>query len=300
MKPDELAARPGFRESPLSPEALAPVVADACPSGEVVSAGDAQLNAGEGTGEARATFGTDGSGVTVGILSDSFDQATEAADGSGAVKTHALEDKETGDLPGPATPARQRPGGRPQPFEPNSKARAYDEGRAMAQIVHDPAPGAALDFASAFNGEESFAENIEALAEAGTDVIADDVFYLGEPFFQEGPVARCRDEAVEGGATYLSAAGNDNLFDAEGNEIASWETPAFRDAGGCPQEVQALPTAVFNGSHCMDFDPGAAVDRTFGIRVKHHEPSPSTCSGTNPGSASKRTSTCFCSTPKAG
>ena len=31
----------------------------------------------------------------------------------------------------------------------------------MAQIVHDLAPGAALDFATAFTGEIAFAANIE-------------------------------------------------------------------------------------------------------------------------------------------
>ncbi|HEX7244949.1 MAG TPA: S8 family serine peptidase [Solirubrobacterales bacterium] len=272
VKPDELVAMAAVPRVVSVREALAPVVADACPAGEVVSAGVGQMKAGEGTGEARATFGVDGSGVTVGILSDSFDQATEAADGSGTVKTHALEDEESGDLPGPDSPcANKDPVDVLQPFEPEFEGEeAFDEGRAMAQIVHDVAPGAAIDFASAFNGEESFAANIEALAEGGADVIADDVFYLGEPFFQEGPVAVAATKAVKGGAVYLSAAGNDNLLDAEGNEIASWETPAYRDAGGCPQEVQALPTAVFNGSHCLDFDPGQAVDRTFGIRVKPH------------------------------
>ena len=34
----------------------------------------------------------------------------------------------------------------------------------MAQIVHDLAPGAAIDFATAFGGEIGFAANIKALA----------------------------------------------------------------------------------------------------------------------------------------
>ena len=34
----------------------------------------------------------------------------------------------------------------------------------MAQIVHDLAPGAALAFATAFNGRTGFAKNIKALA----------------------------------------------------------------------------------------------------------------------------------------
>ena len=93
-------------------------------------------------------------------------------------------------------------------------------------------------------------------------MIADDVFYFEEPFFQDGPVAVAATEAVEGGATYLSAAGNDNLIEnGTGNEIASWETPAYRDTGSCPQEVQALPSSFFNGTHCLDFDPGPGVDR---------------------------------------
>ena len=46
-------------------------------------------------------------------------------------------------------------------------------------------------------------------------MIADDVFYFEEPFFQDGPVAVAVNEVVEGGATYFSAAGNDNLLDAE-------------------------------------------------------------------------------------
>ncbi|HEY0280879.1 MAG TPA: hypothetical protein VGC32_21655 [Solirubrobacterales bacterium] len=121
-----------------------------------------------------------------------------------------------------------------------------DEGRAMLQIVHDLAPEAKLAFATAFGGEEAFARNIEKLAApvvaggAGADVIVDDVSYLEEPFFQDGPIADAIAKVSAEGVTYLSAAGNDNLFEGE-NEIASWEAPAYRDSGGCPTAIQPVP-----------------------------------------------------------
>ena len=113
----------------------------------------------------------------------------------------------------------------------------------MAQIVHDLAPGAAIDFATAEGGEVVFAEHIKDLASAGADVIVDDVAYFGEPFFQDGPVAVALDEVAAEGVTYLSAAGNDNLEDAQGHDIASWETPEFRDSAGCPRELEAAAGA---------------------------------------------------------
>jgi hypothetical protein len=250
-------------------EALTPVTAAGpCPSGEVVSEGDQQLKA----AEARDTFSFDGSGIKVGILSDSFDQATEAADGSGKVATTAPADVESGDLPGAGDPPGlgDNPCGDLTPVEDleddtgASEEEDTDEGRAMAQIVHDLAPKADIAFASAFNGEGAFASNIGKLAAAGAEVIADDVFYLEEPYFQDGPVAVAVDEAVNGaaGATYFSAAGNDSLLDAEGHQIASWETPQYRDAGSCPPAVEEL-----EATHCLDFNPGAQTDRTFGIKV---------------------------------
>ena len=242
---------------------LSPVTAAAtCPSGEVVSEGDTQLEA----KAAREAKSVDGSGVTVGILSDSFDQATEASDGSrNPIATKVADDVKSADLPGVGNEC-----GHLTPVEvlkeETNASEASDEGRAMTQIVHDLAPGANLKFASAFNGEMAFAENIADLDAAEAKVIADDVFYLEEPFFQDGPVAVAANEAVEAGATYFSAAGNDNLIDAEGHDIASWETPEFRDAGSCPPAVAAKPG--FNGTHCLDFDPGSRTDKTFGIKVE--------------------------------
>jgi subtilase family protein len=249
-------------------EGVAPVfspiaAAATCPSGSVVSEGDLQLNV---KSAREANPGVDGAGIEVGILSDSFDQATEAGDGSGDIATHAEEDVESGDLPG----ANGCPDASLTPVdvlsEMNNASAASDEGRAMAQIVHDLAPGADISFASAFNGHLDFANNILALRTAGAEVIVDDVFYPEEPFFQDGPIAVAVREVVEDGASYFSAAGNNNLLDEEDHDIGSWETPEYRDAQSCPAAVQAL--SGVNAVHCLDFNPGSEVDRTFGIKVE--------------------------------
>src|SRR5215213_1517209 len=83
-----LAALDGFEAAtPVS----TPIAYGTC--GSVNSEGDTQLAA----AEARADFGVDGGGVTVGILSDSFD--TDAG-----APTHAAQDVATGDLPGSGNP----------------------------------------------------------------------------------------------------------------------------------------------------------------------------------------------------
>lgn len=260
-----LAAVPAV--AAVMPERTPMLYAAGCEGGSVISEGVAQLR----VDEAREAFPLRGKGITVGVLSDSLDAATEAV-GGGAIATHASQDIVSNDIPGPAGTCsdQQLP---VRVLEEGPVKDATDEGRAMLQIVHDLAPHASLAFATAFNGELSFAENIERLGQsvseggAGADVIVDDVAYFEEPFFQDGPVAVAIDKVTSEGVTYLTAAGNDNLFDEAGNEVASWETPAYRDAGVCPAEVASLPPVLFNPSHCMDFNPGGSTDTTFGIRI---------------------------------
>ena len=240
-------------------EVITPIASATECHGLVTSEGDIQLAA----QAARQNFGIDGTGVTVGVLSDSFDTDPFAL-------THAFQDVASGDLPGTGNPC-----GRTTPVlrlnDLSSPGNTIDEGRAMAQIVHDLAPGAAIDFATAFTGETEFADNIRALAAAGADVLVDDVSYFDEPFFQEGPVGVAAGDAVASGAVYFSSAGNNNLIDSGGNDIASWEAPKFRDSK-CPPELATLIEA--EGETCMDFDPGekpAEVDPTFGITVEPDE-----------------------------
>lgn len=248
-------------------EVLAPIVRAADCGGAVRSEGDAQLNA----ANARASFGVDGSGVTVGILSDSFDRNLLTA-------TRAAGDVASGDLPGPGSPCGSAD---PVSLLDDPIAAGSDEGRAMAQIVHDLAPGASIDFATAFGGEAQFAANIRRLAAAGAGAIADDVGYFKEPFFQDGPIAVAIDEVTRAGVPHFTAAGNDNLVDNAGREVGSWEAPAFRDSGGCPAAIVALSEEIeeeeedkgvvdpegLNPSHCMDFDPSAGDDDAFGVTV---------------------------------
>jgi subtilisin family serine protease len=245
-----------------------------CEGGSIVSEGVTLLHA----QEARETFAVEGEGVTVGVLSDSLNQANESISPAGKIATKEPDDIFSKDLPGPTNSClgQENSVNDLQDYEPGSEGEEpFDEGRGMLQIVHDMAPKADLAFNSAFNGELAFAEGIENLAkpklEGGADasVVVDDVGYFEEPFFQDGPVAAAVNKVSEEGVTYLSAAGNDNLFDGEGNEIASWEAPAYRDSGACPQEVAALPG--LNAGHCLDFNPGLATDRTFGIKVEPGE-----------------------------
>ncbi len=238
-------------------EDLAPIVASAgsCP-GSVVSAGDSQL----GAPAARSGFGVDGSGVTVGILSDSFNNAGGA--------TSAAADVASGDLPGVGGPCGTTPVNVLEDSYSQAQG-ATDEGRAMAQIVHDLAPGASLAFATAFfDSELPFADNIRRLAApvasggAGAKVIVDDVAYLDEPFFQDGPVAVAVKDVTDAGASYFSAAGNDNMING-GNDTASWEAPAFRSAGATP-----CPSGVPAGTlDCMNFDPNSGDPPDTGFKI---------------------------------
>ncbi|HEY8810602.1 MAG TPA: S8 family serine peptidase [Solirubrobacterales bacterium] len=271
-KPAALPALSGVPRVAGATEVLTPFTAEStCPSGVEVSEGDAQLRADE---VREPPFSVNGSGVTVGILSDSFHTATKSANGAQPIATKAAKDVETGDLPGETNTCsgQTAPVNVLEDYEPSNadEPEPGDEGRGMAQIVHDLAPGAGLAFATAFTGETAFAENIEKLAEPGPEgaeasVIADDVSYPAEPFFQEGPVGVAVSKVAGEGVTYFSAAGNNNLFDADGNEIGSWEAQQYRDSGSCPPAVASL--AGFHGTHCLDFNPGAQADKTYGIKV---------------------------------
>ena len=131
---------------------------------------------------ARTTYGVDGTGIGIGVISD-------------GVRT--LADRQaSGDVSARVTVL---PG----------QAGARDEGTALLEILHDLAPGAELYFATGLGGQARMAVNIEALCEAGANVIFDDIGYLHEAAFQDDIVAQGVNAAVADGCVFFSAGGND-------------------------------------------------------------------------------------------
>jgi len=117
----------------------------------------------------------------------------------------------------------------------------------MLQIIHDVAPGASLAFYTATNSEADFANGITALAAAGATVIADDVGYFDEPFYQDGIVAQAIDTVEAKGVAYFSAAGNDG--------DASYENPA-------PSFATLSSTAPTAGEYLLNFDTSGTTTTT--------------------------------------
>jgi Subtilase family len=207
-------------------------------AGKITSQGDFA----QGTRALRTTYPTlTGSGVTVGILSDSYNcYAAYAASGtppasglngyaSNGFLADAAVDTASGDLSASVLLLEEAPCasyGVPY-FLPFA-----DEGRAMLQVVHDVAPGASLVFHTASVTEADFASGITELAAAGAKVIADDVGYLDEPFFQDGIIAQAIDAVEAQGVTYFSAGGNDGQL-AYDNTSPSFNTlsAAFPNSG---------------------------------------------------------------------
>src|SRR4051794_9051836 len=208
----------------------------------------------------RAPRGIDGRGLTIGVLSDSYDAAT--VDPSGDPLTdHAADDVASGDLPGPGNPLNPQPVVVLNDLDQGDPI-ATDEGRGILQIVHDIAPKSKLCFASAFISEAMFAQNIRDLADpakgCGANIIDDDVGYFDEPMFEDGQVAQAVDDVAAKGVHYFSSAGNggdDQGYDATFSPVDP-NSPAAAAAG---LDLSGVDPSLYAGSF-HDFDPGPGVD----------------------------------------
>ncbi|MBT2116572.1 S8 family serine peptidase [Dyella sp. LX-66] len=194
------------------------------------------------TTQASTFVALDGSGLTIGVISDSFDcQAGKSEDiANGDLPAHVSVLKESSDCLGAGS----------------------DEGRAMAQIIHDVAPGASIAFYSP-DTLADFAQGIKTLAlpigqvdangrrGAGARIIVDDLGFLNEPLYQTGLAGAAIDEVVRThGVAYFTAGGNDANRGraAYDNNDASFASVAVQPGDGGPR----APLNV--GERLLNFD----------------------------------------------
>ncbi len=145
--------------------------------------------AGHKAQSARLTYGISGTGIRVGVMSDS--------------EKYLSDMKASGDLPSNVTILRSGIG----------SSHDTGEGTAMMEIVHDVAPGANLFFSSANATEEEAAERFIAMFEAGCRVLCDDVGFGSELAFSDGPFTEAIEEITSRGGICLSSAGNAGNID---------------------------------------------------------------------------------------
>jgi len=188
--------------------------------------------------KARETVkaGFNGSGVKVGVLSDSVDALAMLI--------------ATGDLPADTVVV---PGESGNP--------GTSEGTAMMEIVHDLAPGAKLFFATAFTSPESMADNIRTLRFTyGCDIIVDDVSWSDEGVFQDSGIAQAVNDVTADGALYFSSAGNNGNV-TSGNSTA-YEGDFVDSGAGISFMGKAYTAHDFGGGQPFDtmLANGAVVD----------------------------------------
>lgn len=161
-----------------------------------------------GVDDLRDRYGLNGTGITIGVLSDSFATA-KTFNSSGILDTYTTNVAD-GYLPSGINVIKDYTG-----------TDATDEGRAMSQLIHAIAPGAKLVFHTSTGGTGSAGQGILALAAAGADIIVDDVRY-GYPPLQspdlpldlsdleppDGPINQAITTVFNQGISYFTSAGN--------------------------------------------------------------------------------------------
>lgn len=163
--------------------------------------------------------GIDGTGVKVGVMSDS-------ASAAGLAALIA-----SGDLGTNTTVLAGQSG------------TGSDEGTAMMEIVQDIAPGAQVYFATANGSQATMASNIAALAASGCTIIVDDYTYYAEAAFQDGTIAQAVNAFVAGGGLYFSSAANSG--NVSSGTSGTWEGD-YLDGGAVSSPVSGYESGRFH------------------------------------------------------
>lgn len=182
----------------------------------------------------------DGSGIKVGVLSDSYDMVL------GAPGIAAL-DIANGELPASVVVLK------------DNLYKSSDEGRAMMQIIHDVAPGAALAFHTATASPRQFELGFNALKDEGCDIIVDDITFITDPFFGLGRISR----SVQ---SYTSQPGKFHYTSA-GNIANKGYQANFNSSSSLPNNFGFLPTGNVTRAHVFGTNPDGSQDYLQKISV---------------------------------
>ena len=215
--------------------------------GSVLSQGDAVLS----VDDVRSTFGVDGAGITVGVISDGV---------AGLAESQA-----SGDLPAVDTTTCNVVAGDP--------GASGAEGTAMLEIVHDLAPGAALIFGNFGYGTVlDFNAAVDCLA-ANADLVVDDIGWFGVgPYDGTSIVSTNTAEALNGSGPirgYHTAVGNMALehyqepYQDSGFDQAlppapdTWDLHRFAATNGTTDAGIGLPCSC---ADALELLPGGSLD----------------------------------------
>lgn len=182
-----------------------------------------------------------GAGIKIGIISTSFNATNQLSN-----------DLANGELSGGAT--NTRPIQILKDLTPDNPA-ANDEGRAIAQIIHDIAPDAEFVFHTSIgdNGivdDVSYSKAIAALVAVGANIIVEDAI-VRTSIFENGVAAQAAQTAIDTGAVVIAATGNNG-------QIAY--ASDYRSDG----QTFELGGKIFEA---LDFDASADVDLFQDIRA---------------------------------
>lgn len=178
----------------------------------------------------RTTTGATGAGIKVGVISDSVNRS-----GGGLASSQA-----TGDLPSSVQVLLDASSG-------------SDEGRAMLEIIHDTAPDASLAFHTGALSPQNMRNAVLNLAAAGCQVIAEDLFYINTPMFNDGIIGQAIDTVASQNVFYATAAGNDN----DAGFIATWSETAGTVASSSSDYFTFRPGDILLNVTLAD---GASID----------------------------------------
>ena len=235
-----------------------------------------------------------GSGITVGIISDSFDcnGVYNQANPTAQHKGDYADDVKEGALPAGVTVIKEDPAAN------GNACPGTDEGRALAQIVYAVAPGVKLAFYTADGSEADFAQGILTLAlpagqkdpnglpGGGAQIIDDDVGYFDEPVYQEGEIGAAIDQVAQRGVLYFSSAGNEGR-DSYENTAPHFTGLAAAGAANAGEQLLNFDTSGATQSYALPITiPALSNNDGYNISVFWDQPYQSSSGANDPGDVS--------------